>query len=188
MKYLISLSLFLAATQAFSEATPRGNQLLRFVCPYSDEVDHLLILEQKSVVRVDDELETVGGSVDGSALIDLGDKAEFVSGQAKFRMRIFDANLNLPDGSKEEFIEDLLGKPAGLDWDNKLMDYTGYGLRIDDTFIFVSTGPYDFFRRVDIYLKGELKDLVSTNNGAWGYSGDGFYNCMEPVLIDEMTQ
>ena len=171
MKYLISLSLFLAATQAFSESTSTGNQLAHFICQHS-EFDHVLILEQVSVVPLDKG--TTGGfdTIDGSVFID-ADSPRTYTGKAKFRMKILDANfesLNFSDQSKEEIIKDLLARPAELGQDGKAMKYTGFGFRSLSRFVFISKDYGDFFRRVDISLEGEEYYRVSTNNGRKGYS------------------
>ena len=194
MKYLISLSLFLAATQAFSEATPTGNHLLRFVCQeYSieDPLNNVLLLEQLSVIPLDKK-SVAGGfdTVDGSVLIDPDDYVRFYTGEVDFRMRIFKTSLISDQRSADQIIEDLIQREADLDVEGQLMDYTGYGVRVLSEFRFISTGSSEFVKDVSISLLDESISLKKFEGGMDTKNGsleDGIYRCKDPVLIPEMT-
>ena len=135
----------------------------------------VVIVEQLSVERI-------GGTdiVDGAALVNPGGKS--YTGQAAFRMRIFrSASLMSYGKTREEVVEELLRRPASTDLRGFTMDFSGIGSRLNDTFGFGSTSPYDKSLTVD------LKDLwnaqLATDNAASTMLEDGFYKCEDPFLM-----
>ena len=190
MKYLvIILSLFLFTNKSFSKQIPTGHQLVRLVCQATDSEGHLedyvLILEQSSSKPLSTEITGLK-TIDGSVLIDPENEI-YLTDDAAFRLRVYEASLVSKEKTEEEIIEGLLSSKAGLDLKNRPMDYTGTGARLDDDFIFKSTGPYKFLKKVKISMKN-FKGYMNTNLGASRSLEDGYYTCQEPVLIPEMIE
>ena len=196
MKYLIvSLSLLLFTSQALSKMVPTGNHLVRFICqndlsniPSSILIfDRVVILEQTSS-KVPNTDSAESETIEGSVLIDPNSEV-FFTDDAAFRMRIYNnASLVSSEKTEEQIIGELLAGKSSLDSYNRPMDYTGIGGRMDDLFTFRSTGPYEFERNVDIFLGEKAEGYIDTNLGASNMSGDGTYNCKEPVLVPEMVE
>ena len=180
MKHLITFIFLLSTVTAFAETK---NNLVRFVCQqYNDAAgtelfDRVVIAEQISVEAIKKSLVD---TVDGSEMTDY-QEGDIYTQQTAFRMRIYNGtSLVSGEKTKKEIIEELLKKPASPDVDGELMDFTGTGYRMDSTFYFNSTNPYN--KSLSVNLK-ENKGRVKTNNGAMRMIEDGPYHCEEPVLI-----
>ena len=160
-------------------AEDEGHSLVRFVCHRGEDqgyINRVIIVEQTSIKTIENSL---ADTVDGSEIID--PQVDYTD-QTPFRMRIYDdVSLVSNERTKEEVIEELLGKPAGRDLNGELMDFTGTGYSMNNIFKFNSTTPYE--KSLYVYLKEEFEGEVDTNNGARMMLEDGPHRCEPPTLV-----
>ena len=180
-------------TQALADSRESEYQMIRIACQHVEAngelIDRVLIIEQLSTEATEKDLySSAPDHFDGVELITPGLSSHMLpqyTYKAPFRMRAYNqVSLVSPTKSRDQIVKGLLQTKASKDLKGFLMDYQGLGYRYQESFIFTSTGPYDFVKEIEIDRLTDLENLKGwmTINLTTGYE-DGPYVCDKPVLI-----